>query len=162
MKLKHVNFYRALKRSGQPATEVDLEALSYDNAFVRVDAPTEKLLAVEGHRGRAVAFKEALIAFPCFMTKDGKLGGAPSNLRKWESHGIKLEAAVGGNEFERFARADAMRSTQVEEWVTFRHPRSPDGPRDYSTHVPVTFKAYLDAKDTTELDPVVEPLKKGT
>lgn len=127
MKIKKISFYH-VESKYRDKTLPDLrDMLRYDVAFQSRSNPD-------------------LIAFPAFQTKQGTLGGAIT-VGRWDSFGVRLKP-VGRNEEDILT----IHSIFPDEWLTYRHPRSANGPYDYTKLVAVSLATYRNAKDPDAID----------
>ena len=126
MKLKHISFMRLESRfkNGLPKLA---DMLRYDTAFQSQQDPH-------------------YVAFPVFITKDGNLGGQITHGR-WHSFGVYVKYIPKESE----ADSLSIHSIHKDQWITYRHPRTENGPCDYGKLVPVTLEEYICAKSTESL-----------
>lgn len=132
MKIIRCTFYRIhemayMQREDQVTAPRDM--LRYDLAFECIDDP-------------------GLLAFPTFKTKTGQLGGQVTRAR-WSSFGVReLESPSSRPLFY----ADLLLAP--DRWLTFRHPRMPDGRIAYDRLVAVPLSAFVDpkVKEVRDLD----------
>ena len=76
--------------------------------------------------------KSNFVHFVSISGRHGALGGKPT-FDRWKSFGIKLTLHND-------------RPVPESSWITYRHPRSTDGPTDYSKLVPVTLGQILEGE----------------
>lgn len=126
MRLKRISFMRMESRFGSDLPNV-ADMLRYDVAFQSKVSPE-------------------YIAFPTFGTKDGNLGGTVT-VNRWHTYGAVLRFL----ENEVILVLSQASRTKPDSWVTYRHPRTVEGPLDYKQLVPVTLEAYCQAKDPRDL-----------
>lgn len=90
-----------------------------------------------------------IVAFPCFKTRAGNLGGKFTPGR-WQSFARPITEILDPGRLEEL-RGELSRDPKA--WTTYRHPVKPDGGRDYANLTPRTLKEFLlaEAPDTDNL-----------